>query len=625
MLNKVLGRINLKEVLAPRDFYKPFPVFEERKIWEELDKELREYYINKAGSYMNYQWQQLTATCYMEYKKSGNRTNYQEIIKERRKVVISLLLAECMEGKGRFVNDIINGVWCICEETSWVAPAHNNYMLAQKNNVLPDIELEVVFIDLFSAETASLLTWVYYFLKNVLDTVSPLICKRIKYEINRRIIEPYLKWNHMRWMGFVGNKINNWNPWINSNVLAVFLLILDDEDKREMAIEKCIRSLNNFINSYNIDGGCNEGPQYWNAAGASLFDCLEMLYEATGGKIDLFGEEKIKNIGRYILNAHIADGQYANFADALPKVTLPYDLIYRYGSKTCDRQLMDFGAGMFNGKLQMEMGVWHLYRAFKCFMNYSELSRLSARVPVIQDVCLEGLQFMVARENIDSSNGLYLAAKGGHNNENHNHNDVGSFIVYYDGTPIIIDVGVETYSAKTFSADRYKIWTMQSSYHNLPEVNGRQQHQGVEHAAENLKYSVSDDIVRFSMNIGKAYPHDAGIENWERAFVFSRNGRAFIEITDRFELSQSTDNIILNLMTSQNHSIKGNGRIIFECIEGSGVIFEYDGEMLEASSQTIEINDPKLLRGWGRKLYRVQLKIRKQHKSGTVWGRFLAL
>ena len=87
-------------------------------------------------------------------------------------------------------------------------------------------------------------------------------------------------------------------------------------------------------------------------------------------------------------------------------------------------------------------------------------------------------EIMTARSFPNSSEGLYIAAKGGNNAENHNHNDVGNFIIYCDGKPVIIDVGVETYIQKTFSKDRYDIWTMQSQYHNLPTINGVQQKNG---------------------------------------------------------------------------------------------------------------------------------------------------
>ncbi len=94
------------------------------------------------------------------------------------------------------------------------------------------------------------------------------------------------------------------------------------------------------------------------------------------------------------------------------------------------------------------------------------------------------------RSSEGSAEGLYLAAQGGHNAESHNHNDVGNFIVYADGEPAIIDVGVETYTAKTFSAQRYEIWTMQSAYHNLPTVNGVMQGAGRQFEARDVDVQV---------------------------------------------------------------------------------------------------------------------------------------
>ena len=103
---------------------------------------------------------------------------------------------------------------------------------------------------------------------------------------------------------------------------------------------------------------------------------------------------------------------------------------------------------------------------------------------------LPGIQIMAARVREGSADGLYLAAQGGHNAESHNHNDVGNFIVYANGEPAIIDVGVETYTAKTFSPQRYDIWTMQSAYHNLPTVNGVMQGAGREFEARNVDVQI---------------------------------------------------------------------------------------------------------------------------------------
>ena len=84
----------------------------------------------------------------------------------------------------------------------------------------------------------------------------------------------------------------------------------------------------------------------------------------------------------------------------------------------------------------------------------------------------------LARTAAGTSRGLTLAIKGGHNGEHHNHNDVGSVVVAVDGVPVIVDAGRPTYTAQTFGPDRYAIWTMQSGWHNVPEIRGTAQGQG---------------------------------------------------------------------------------------------------------------------------------------------------
>ena len=127
----------------------------------------------------------------------------------------------------------------------------------------------------------------------------------------------------------------------------------------------------------------------------------------------------------------------------------------------------------------------------------------------MRDAWLGGIQVMVAREQEGSSKGLYLAAKGGHNDESHNHNDIGHFIVYCDGSPMIIDPGVGTYTSKSFFSERYSIWSNQSAYHNLPLIDGVQQLAGRQHRADQVIYTQEDSVASISMNIENAYPDSA--------------------------------------------------------------------------------------------------------------------
>ncbi|MHC4542734.1 MAG: hypothetical protein ACYS74_23625, partial [Planctomycetota bacterium] len=151
----------------------------------------------------------------------GNRSNYEGLWKQRRTMLHCLVVAECIEGRGRFLDKIADVVWAICEESSWTYPAHIGPQEAGVG--LPDVDEPMVA--LFSAETGSSLAWTWYLLRERLDEVSPLVSKRIEREVNTRVLTPFLERDDFGWMGFRGRsdgrRPNNWNPWINSNVLTV--------------------------------------------------------------------------------------------------------------------------------------------------------------------------------------------------------------------------------------------------------------------------------------------------------------------------------------------------------------------------------------------------------------------
>lgn len=124
-------------------------------------------------------------------------------------------------------------------------------------------------------------------------------------------------------------------------------------------------------------------------------------------------------------------------------------------------------------------------RVLPALLFRSEREGVEAYQPLPRDAWLSEIQVMTARDKAGSADGFYVAAKGGHNLESHNHNDVGHYIVYIDGNPVIIDTGVGPYTGKTFGAQRYEIWTMQSAYHSLPTIDGVMQRNGSEFAARN--------------------------------------------------------------------------------------------------------------------------------------------
>ena len=96
------------------------------------------------------------------------------------------------------LDDIVNGIFAICEESGWQLPPHNSYVRDAQQLILPDCESPV--LDLFACETGAQLAMIRYLLREELDSVSPFLCKRILYEIRTRIVDPYLH-EHFWWMG----------------------------------------------------------------------------------------------------------------------------------------------------------------------------------------------------------------------------------------------------------------------------------------------------------------------------------------------------------------------------------------------------------------------------------------
>lgn len=554
-------------------------------------------FITGAEKLLDTEYKVLPASVYMQFRRNGNRSVYEGLHFERRRIVLSMLLAEAAEQKGRFTDKLIDGIWLLLEESTWVVPAHNQSRPGMICPLTYAYGREVDNIDLFSAETGSLLAWVYYIAHDILDKQTPIICERILYELNRRIIEPYMTNDNLWWMGFKGNSLNNWTPWIVSNILTVCALCVSDAELRQKMIDRALVILDNFTFFYHSDGGCDEGPGYWGVAGASYFDCCEIIYDLSGGQINVFDNNLLRNMGEYIAKVNICGDRFLNFADCAARVNPDYFMIARYGRRCGSEMLESFGlSAVYKNSLKPAVSFTNtIYRSLK---NLCEKDFPPSEYTAADKIWLDGICVMAKRESSDTSSGLYLAAKGGHNGESHNHNDIGSFIVYSDGNPLLIDVGVGTYTADTFNANRWKIWTMQSAYHNIPTINGYMQPPGSQYKAENVVYNEYDGSL--SMDLCGAYPKECGLLYYRRMLALAGG---VITVRDIIKL-ESAGTVEFNLMTPDRPDITEKGAILF----AGGRRAEYDLS-LSAEVDTVELTDKRISSGWGRtELYRIRLK-----------------
>ncbi len=609
---------DIQNALSDVDTWHPFPKYGEPGGWDQFPEDVRKTHIALGDSLLGKPWTFLPASVFLEFYRNGNRSNFQKLTFARRGQLAKLVFAEMFEQKQRFIDDIVNGIWAICEETYWGIPAHLDIQTAGYG--LPDVEEPTV--DLFVSETATLLAWTYYLLGSELEKVSPLVTRRIEYEMNRRVLTPCFNRPDFWWMGFNGDVINNWNPWVNSSWLTCILLFEKDPNRRSQAVYRVLQSLDKFIEFYPDDGGCDEGPGYWKRAGGSLFDCLELLALSSNNKINFFSEPLVANIGAFIYKTHIDKNYFTNFADATPKVAVEPAHVYRFGKCIHDSTMMKFaaycGQEQSEGKGYRPRDYIHFNRHLSALFTMQELSQIQPEEPFLKDMWLPDIQLMTARSRAHSGDGFFMAAKGGHNAENHNHNDVGSFIIYYDGDPLFIDVGAEVYTRKTFNNQRYTLWFTQSGNHNVPVLNGEMQKDGRMYAAKDIHYYADDKEAWLQSDIAGAYPEQARIKSWIRKITLVRNQE--IRLEERYEFDDIDKPVILTFMTLNKPQKMSDGKISIVAKEnqndGKDFYLNYDKNVFDVKIEPENLTDVKMLHSWGKIVYKIQLVAKDMQKAG---------
>ncbi len=182
LLTRTFPESFLANRLLPVNAWHPYPHSSERAAWEAVPEDIRTLLLQRAVAAQSAGWKILPATGFLDYKRTGNRDRYEHQEFGRRSQLASLVIAECLEGKGRFLDSITDGIWLICEESFWGVPAH----LPVPG--LPDVTHPTV--ELFGAETGALLAWTNYLLADQLETISPQITDRIRLEAKERLLRP---------------------------------------------------------------------------------------------------------------------------------------------------------------------------------------------------------------------------------------------------------------------------------------------------------------------------------------------------------------------------------------------------------------------------------------------------
>ena len=606
MLKEILSRTELIERLNAPEHPRCYPPGSDRARWARLlDSPVRrawaEEYLRAARQLKDRRggeplFPQLSAADALAFIRNGNRVDYEAGYFLRRSRLSLFTMAEYISWSGEFLPEIIEGIWQLLGELYWALPAHCSYLPGD-----PMPRRDKPAADLFAAETGAILADLVNLLGGKLAEESPELVNWLRATVIERVIDP-LKFEPW-WFGGA----NNWTPWCSANVLDAAFTFLNGEPVRQAQIIEMLLGPNDrFIANYPEDGGCDEGPGYFQVSALCLMQFLDELNRRTDNAyLDVMRQPKLRNMGEYIVKAHLTGPWFLSPSDSTAKMTPNANagLLARYAELSGSELLASYAREALYGfgprreplPCGAEKSPLKLNDAIRnfCWAPAGD-ARRKVRYPALG--ALPDLQLFVLREQPeDEFRGTILTLKGGHNAEGHNHIDVGQFELFRDGAPVIVDTGTMCYDRFTFNERRYERWCYNAEGHNLPQINGVVQLDGGEYKATVL--AAEPGCVE--LELCDAYPAGSRIASLIRKAELCPDGAA--TITDTLRPAGIAGTVRLPLYSAVEPVKRPDG----SCRLGS-VELRTEGIAVE-SVEVIELTDSRLIHSWGSRLYKLVL------------------
>ena len=491
-----------------------FPPARLRDAWKGMGPDRLEPVLRLAERYRPEPYAQLTAGQYMAFARTGERAVMEAPYFQRRRKLIAALMGACASDEPEEDLDlVVDGIWLICEETSWVVSAHNGgeHDGVEKRAPQPLPDPQKPYVDLFAAQTAMILSLACQLVGDALDTVTPLIRHRVRAEVERRVLIPFETRDDFWWMGFIRKDLCNWTPWIASNVALTAAVWVEDLPRLAKLLERAARMVDRYLDVIPEDGGCDEGVGYWGLATGAVLDFLQLLERQLGGF--QFGRvEKLARMARFPLSMWLGDEWFANFGDCDARPEVPGERLQYAGERLDLPELAALGARFRGETTDPILDTPQLWRLMN---NLFAPQRDAGAIEPPNEAWLEDLEIRRLTRG-----GVTLVAKGGANAGSHSHNDCGSFIIFANGEPQIVDAGNMIYTRKTFSEDRCGLWNIRSKYHNVPMIGEFEQAAGEARRAREVACRADG----LALDIAPAYPEEAGVKALRRTFALDAGG-----------------------------------------------------------------------------------------------------
>ncbi len=440
-------------------------------------------HVNAADSLLKAKPAACTDELYLEFSENGNRTHYERPYRQLTETLEKLVARERAKRDGTYVPKIAEFLEAISALKSWTLPAHDGSLTSFRGT--PHIDLGAARLGLAFANALAVAG----------DRLPPETRQKAKDELERRIFAPYLatargqsKPSGHWWF----RTENNWNAVCHSCVVRAALAYYPEGSaERAEIVKAAVEAVPSFMKGFTDDGYCSEGAGYWNY-GYGHFLEMGLALRAAPEKVDLFGMfPKSKTVAKYGFEYKLAPKTSPRFADG--------------GGSPSDRYL------------EMCSSVWP-----DLALDLGPRSRFpDAQVWICRPAA--------------GKKGVTLGFKGGHNNEFHNHNDVGSYNIALGDEIVTGDPGGEVYTKRTFSSSRYESKVLNSYAHPVPRVDGTLQGTGRKFAGKVLKEELSDGRDVVEIDLSGAYECDK-LVSLVRTFVYDR-ANASVIVTDRVKFS----------------------------------------------------------------------------------------
>jgi hypothetical protein len=535
---------------------------------------------------------ELTQELYALFETTGNRLSYESLyFNRRRRLTTFALLSLLYPDNAAYKSALERIVEAIMTEPTWCLPAHMKGHIIGSN------------IDLFAAETGFAFCEI---LSMTGDVLPQSLRDEMLEQVDQRLFIPYLGYGPYHWE----TADHNWAAVCAGSIASAALLVERDNERLAQMIVKALDTMEHYLSGFGSDGACLEGPGYWNYGFGYYIYFADLLYNATGGRASLLDKAKVREIAMFQQRCYLTGNRPANFSDAMPTVSVHIGL-------------SDYLAVTFDEAEHPPLSIRAAFTEDHC-MRYAPALRnlIWYRPEAVRQAdwspaswYLQDAEWLISRSR--SSEGSFgFAAKGGNNNEPHNHNDVGHFILLADDDPAFAaDLGAGEYTAQYFGSDRYSYDCTGAQGHSLPVVGGQLQQTGAGSKASVLEAHTSAEEDRLELELACCYSDVAELSSFKRQFIWRKLARPVLELTDSFRFTDKAQSIVETIITRCKPSLLEDGRIRLQG-KRHDVAFEF-----EAGRYDVTIDEISFSNHFGQveSYYRIQLTVKDVGSSEPVY------